>query len=218
MRLADDFAESNYRLRTRSEPRAVWFVRIDRLCLPLFHRDFGQHFVEVVVEADGLFGFFLPVKVRHGIFRRSALLKRDNGGAVGRAFKRLEITQVVHLKNFEMRAIAELKTTEAVARAFGFEQRLRDDETQPPAVLHIIIKTGVCEKHCQIFFAAAESRGLAGKREKAVVLPKLQRLVAIGIGKALPVDPRRIADKKVERLFRSEERRVGKECRSRGSP
>src|SRR5208282_5112782 len=122
IRLADDFAESSDRFRSRSQPRAVWFVSIDRLCLPLFHRDFGQHFVEVVVEADRLFGFFLPVKIRHGIFRRPAFLKRDNGGAVGRTFKRLEITQVVHLKNFEMRAIAELKTTKAVASTLGFEK------------------------------------------------------------------------------------------------
>ena len=82
--------------------------------------------------------FFARKDMERDILSASTLLKCHDGRAVGRAFKWLKITQVVHLKNFEMLSIAELKTAEAVARAFGFEKCLRDDETQSTAILHII--------------------------------------------------------------------------------
>jgi len=101
----------------------------------------------------------------------------------------------------------KLKTAEAIARALCLEKRLRDDEAEASAVFDVFIKAGVGKKHCQIFFAATEPRCLAGEREKTVVFPQLQSFSPVGIGEALPIDPRRIADNEIKRFFTDEHRR-----------
>src|SRR5262249_39096943 len=91
----------------------------------------------------------------------------------------------------------KLEAPKPVARPFGFEDRLRNNETNRAGVRQVPIRSRIQEEHRQVLFASSKSRRAAGQRKEAVADPEWLQRISVIRRQTLPIHPRRISDNEV---------------------
>ena len=92
------------------------------------------------------------------------LFNNHNSRAIGRPFKTLDDAEIVHLNDSQWFGCADLKPAKPFAATFGFENCLRDDESEFAFWFQVFVGGDVKHQDGQIIFCAAETRAQSRMR------------------------------------------------------